>query len=163
MFPPEGYNAQPALVCHLKRSLYGLKQTSRQWNSEFTTKLLGFGFHQSSLNSCLFIKTTKTHFFVLIVYVDDILLTGISKSLIQDVKNYVDSLFTIKDHGNAKFFLGLEIARSPKGTFISQRKYVNDIILDAGLSQAKSVSAPLPQGLKLNQEDTGSLPNPEPY
>ncbi|KAL0437506.1 UNVERIFIED_CONTAM: Retrovirus-related Pol polyprotein from transposon RE1 [Sesamum radiatum] len=111
MTPPEGYVVPPGLVCKLERSLYGLKQASRQWNAELTSKLAVFGFKQSAQDHCLFTKTTSTGFLALLVYVDDILLTATTMDLIQSVKDYLHSLFTIKDLGKARYFLGLEIAR----------------------------------------------------
>ncbi|KAL0340275.1 UNVERIFIED_CONTAM: Retrovirus-related Pol polyprotein from transposon RE2 [Sesamum radiatum] len=108
MTPPEGYTkAQSGQVYKLIRSLYGLKQASRQWNLELTTKLLEFGFQQSPHDYCLIIKHSDSPFLALLVYVDDILLTGSSTTNIDAVKTYLDRLFTIKDLGPAKYFLGL--------------------------------------------------------
>ncbi|KAL0284884.1 UNVERIFIED_CONTAM: Retrovirus-related Pol polyprotein from transposon RE1 [Sesamum calycinum] len=77
MEPPQGFvGAAPGQVCKLQKSLYGLKQASRQWNLELTTKLLNFGFSQSTHENCLFIKSSDSEFTALLVYVDDILLTG---------------------------------------------------------------------------------------
>ncbi|KAL0327857.1 UNVERIFIED_CONTAM: Retrovirus-related Pol polyprotein from transposon RE1 [Sesamum calycinum] len=129
MVPHEGYaKARDGLVCCLKRSLYGLKQASRQWNIELTSKLEAFGFKQSSHDHCLFTMRTDSSFLALIVYVDDVLLTGDSLDSLSSVKHYLDDLFTIKDLGHAKFFLGLELARSTHGTFITQKKYLMDIV-----------------------------------
>ncbi|KAK4387417.1 Retrovirus-related Pol polyprotein from transposon RE1 [Sesamum angolense] len=131
MTPPEGYTkAQSGQVCKLKRSLYGLKQASRQWNLELTTKLLEFGFQQSSHDHCLFIKHSDSSFLALLVYVDDILLTGSSTTDIDVVKTYLDRLFTIKDLGPAKYFLGLQLARSDHGLLVTQTKYLTDILED---------------------------------
>ncbi|KAK6120085.1 hypothetical protein DH2020_046215 [Rehmannia glutinosa] len=133
MEPPEGYSLpQPGQVCHLKKSLYGLKQASRQWNAEFCAKLVGFGFLQSQNDHCLFIKSTSTSFMALIIYVDDVLVTGSDPSDIEVLKSYLHKMFTIKDLGHAKYFLGLEIARSPAGTYVHQRKYILDILKDEG-------------------------------
>ncbi|KAL0440589.1 UNVERIFIED_CONTAM: Retrovirus-related Pol polyprotein from transposon RE2 [Sesamum latifolium] len=120
--------AGAGLVCHLKRSLYGLKQASRQWNIELTSKLEVFDFKQSS----------------------------------HDHK-YLDDLFTIKDLGPAKFFLGLELARSAHGTFISQRKYLLDIIHDYHLDDAKPAATPLPTGIKFAASSGSVLGSPDRY
>ncbi|KAK4388519.1 Retrovirus-related Pol polyprotein from transposon RE2 [Sesamum angolense] len=87
MTPPEGYLVQPGMVCRLHKSLYGLKQASRQWNHEFTQTLGDFGFRQSAHDHCLFIKSTGTGFLGLLVYVDDILIMGPTEALIIEDKN----------------------------------------------------------------------------
>ncbi|KAL0368360.1 UNVERIFIED_CONTAM: Retrovirus-related Pol polyprotein from transposon RE1 [Sesamum calycinum] len=110
MLPPEGYDkAVGGLVCCLKKSLYGLKQVSCQWNIELTSKLQCYGFKQSPHDHCLFIFSAASVFVALIVYVDDVLLTGNSMDALTNVKWYLDDLFTIKDLGHAKYFLGLGI------------------------------------------------------
>ncbi|KAL2236839.1 UNVERIFIED_CONTAM: Retrovirus-related Pol polyprotein from transposon RE1 [Sesamum indicum] len=77
MSPPEGYSVPQGHVCRLKHSLYGLKQASRQWNHEFTTQIVAFGFVQSKHDYCLFTKSSTDGFLVLLLYVDDILVAGI--------------------------------------------------------------------------------------
>ncbi|KAL0448951.1 UNVERIFIED_CONTAM: Retrovirus-related Pol polyprotein from transposon RE1 [Sesamum latifolium] len=144
MTPPEGYPVQPGQVCRLKRSLYGLKQASRQWNQEFSSKLISFGFSQSAYDHCLHVKGTGASFIALLVYMDDVLLTSPSYTLITEVKTCLDSLFTIKDLGLARYFLGLQIARSSSGTSLTQTKYVNDILQDIGLMNANAATTPLP-------------------
>ncbi|XP_020555067.1 uncharacterized protein LOC110013265 [Sesamum indicum] len=99
----------------------------------------------------------------LLVYVDDILISGPSMSDIQQVKQHLHELFTIKDIGTAHYFLGLEIARSSDGVFVPQNKYVLDIIQDTGLCHAKSTSTPLPHGLKLVASSGALLSNPDAY
>ncbi|KAK6135902.1 hypothetical protein DH2020_030389 [Rehmannia glutinosa] len=141
MTPPEGYTkAQPGDVCHLKRSLYGLKQASRQWNVEFCARLRQFGFTQSANDHCLFVKGTPHRCLVLLVYVDDVLITGTDSQDIADLKRYLDDLFTIKDLGFAKYFLGMEIARNEDGTVLNQRKYILDILRDTGMLHCKAAS-----------------------
>ncbi|KAL0400000.1 UNVERIFIED_CONTAM: Retrovirus-related Pol polyprotein from transposon RE1 [Sesamum radiatum] len=115
MVPPEGSSIPAGKVWKLKRSLYGLKQASRQWNLELTNKLLSYGFIQSQYDHCLCLKHTAARLCALLVYVDDVLLTRSSESQIAEVKHFLDSTFTIKDLGPANYFLGLEIARSSSG------------------------------------------------
>ncbi|KAK4389910.1 hypothetical protein Sango_2328000 [Sesamum angolense] len=88
---------------------------------------------------------------------------GNSEDMIFDVKQYLDDLFTIKDLGIAKYFLGLEIARSPQGIAITQTKYITDKLQDVALSQAKTVTTPLPSGIKFTVEAGNALTNLESY
>ncbi|KAL0448116.1 UNVERIFIED_CONTAM: Retrovirus-related Pol polyprotein from transposon RE1 [Sesamum latifolium] len=143
MVPPEGYDLQtPRLVCKLKKSLYGLKQASRQWNIELTTKLQNYGFVQSAHDHCLFVMATSQCFLALLGYVDDILLTGNSEDELVVVKAHLDHLFTIKDLGHAKYFLGLELARSDHGMLVTQQEFLNDILHDVHMLDSKVVSTP---------------------
>ncbi|KAL0438756.1 UNVERIFIED_CONTAM: Retrovirus-related Pol polyprotein from transposon RE2 [Sesamum latifolium] len=163
MTPPEGYQVAPGLVCKLERSLYGLKQASRQWNVELTMKLQEYGFIQSAHDHCLFLLCTDHGLLSLLVYVDDILLTGPSIEDLQLVKTYLHDLFTIKDIGDARYFLGLEIARNSDGIYLAQTKYIQDIIAETGLQNAKTVSTPFPQGSKLSSDSGALLQTPDSY
>ncbi|KAL0453806.1 UNVERIFIED_CONTAM: Retrovirus-related Pol polyprotein from transposon RE1 [Sesamum latifolium] len=163
MLPLEGYTILEKHVCKLNRSLYGLKQASRQWNAEFTAKVQAFGFVQSKHDHCLFSKISTKGMIILLVYVDDILITRNSESQIQEVKTYLNDQFSIKDLGVAKYFLGLEIARSLQGIAVTQTKYIADLIQDAGITQAKSTTTPLPTGIKFTTEAGNPLTHPEIY
>ncbi|KAL0325089.1 UNVERIFIED_CONTAM: Retrovirus-related Pol polyprotein from transposon RE1 [Sesamum radiatum] len=163
MTPPEGYEAPSGMVCKLKRSLYGLKQASRQWNLEFTTQLTAYGFRQSANDHCLFTLSSAHGFLALLVYVDDVLITGTSDTLIQNVKSYLDRLFTIKDLGYVKYFLGLEVARSSDGLSVSQHKYICDIVTELHLQDAKTCTTPLPSGLKFSANEGALLQEPDRY
>ncbi|KAL0413257.1 UNVERIFIED_CONTAM: putative transposon Ty5-1 protein [Sesamum radiatum] len=122
MIPPEGYTVAPGLVCQLNRSIYGLKQASYQWNAELTLKLIDFGFTQSAHDHCLFTKATSAGIMALLLYVDDILVAAPTVALIQSIKDYLHSLFTIKDLGDDRYFLGLEVARNSDGIYVAQTK-----------------------------------------
>ncbi|KAL0403674.1 UNVERIFIED_CONTAM: Retrovirus-related Pol polyprotein from transposon RE2 [Sesamum radiatum] len=161
MSPPDRYAVQPGFVCKLERSIYDLKQASHQWNAELTLKLTEFGFKQSAHDHCLFTQSTSDGFLALLVYVDDILVTAPTVTLIQQVKDYLHNLFTIKDLGTARYFLGLEIARNSDGIYVAQHKYIQDIIRDIGLMNAKTTSTPFPLGLKLTENCGGLLDDPE--
>lgn len=86
---------------------------------------------------------------VVLVYVDDILITGDDIQLIQDTKSTLQQRFKIKDLGELRFFLGIEFARSKEGILMHQRKYTLDLIADTGLSGSKPVGFPLETNLKL--------------
>ncbi|KAL0398049.1 UNVERIFIED_CONTAM: Retrovirus-related Pol polyprotein from transposon RE1 [Sesamum calycinum] len=123
------------------------------------------GFHvpQSKHDYCLFTKHSGSDFLVLLLYVDDILLAGSSTDMITEVKVFLDKLFTIKDLGTAKYFLGLEIARSSQGIIVTQAKYTKDIVLDVGLDHARSTTTPLPPGIKFSCDAGARLNSPESY
>lgn len=143
MSHPEGYDkCGECKVCKLKKSLYGLKQTSRQWNIKFTSKLIN-GFLQLGHDHCLFTLTKFDCFLILLVYVNDVLITGDSEIEINRVKKFLDQNFTIKDLGSARYFLGLELGRFEDVIFVNQRKYVMNMLQDARMLGCKSAYTPL--------------------
>ena len=97
------------------------------------------------------------------MYVDDLLITGDDDQSITQIKASLHTAFTIKDLGLARYFLGIEIAKSNSGIFLNQRKYILDILVDARLTAAKPAKFPLPRGLKLSTENGQMLSNPESY
>lgn len=161
---PQGYQGSTdGQVCKLKCSLYGLKQASREWNNELRFTLYNFGLTQSQYDHCLFTMNVDDGFLAMIVYVDDVLITGSSSVLIQKLKHFLDDKFTIKDLHLAKFFLGVEITRDPKGTSLCQRKYILDILADVGMQGCKPAPTPLPHGVSLFAEDGVLLDTPDQF
>ncbi|KAL0419113.1 UNVERIFIED_CONTAM: Retrovirus-related Pol polyprotein from transposon RE2 [Sesamum radiatum] len=118
---------------------------------------------QSPNDHYLFIKSVSRGFLALLVYVDDILVIGPSEDLITEVKHYLDALFTIKNLGFAKYFLGLEIGRSSDGMSVTQRKYAMDIISDSRMTHATPILTPLPPGLKLSKDSGAHLQEPDQF
>ncbi|CAM8929569.1 unnamed protein product [Rhodiola kirilowii] len=127
--PPGFYTAEKrhGKVFKLLKSIYELKQSSRQWYARFSDALLHFGFQSSMHDSSMFFLRCGKDLLLLLVYVDDVLITGTSVDLTSEVKAFIHDHFRIKDLGHFKFFLGLEIARSTEGIFLHQRKYALDI------------------------------------
>ncbi|CAM8984856.1 unnamed protein product [Rhodiola kirilowii] len=93
-------------VCKLMKGMYGLKHAPRQWFSKFSAAILDFGFVQSLNDYSLFTYTKSGHFLALLVYVNDIVLTGTSNALIAEVKLFIDSQFKVKDLGPLKRLVG---------------------------------------------------------
>ena len=103
-----------ALVYKMKKSMYGLKQSPRMWYQNFYTYMLGLGFTRSKEDHCVYFKLIGDHLIYLVFYVDDMLLIGKNKEIIQDVKTDLSSKFDMKDIGVANFILGMEIKRDKK-------------------------------------------------
>ena len=150
---PPGYTqGSPHQVCKLLKSLYGLKQASRQWYSKFSTALLDFRFYQSKCDYSLFIKRETHSFTALLVYVDDIIVASNSPAMVEKIKVFLDNKFKIKDLGKLRYFLGIEIARTTHGIQICQRKYVLDILASSGTLGSRPTKLPMDQNLRLSKE-----------
>ena len=98
-------------VCKLKKSIYGLKQASRQWNLKFYQAMLKDGFTMMEEDHCMYIKRSNNHFIILSLYVDDILIAGNYKKLIDVTKKWLSSNFEMKYMGEASYVLGVKILR----------------------------------------------------
>ncbi|CAL2225396.1 unnamed protein product [Prunus armeniaca] len=156
MLPPPGLRRQGEnLVCRLHKSLYGLKQASRQWFAKFSQAICSTGYIQSKADYSLFTRHKGHSFTALLIYVDDIVITGNDPIAISALKAFLHRHFHIKDLGDLKYFLGIEVSRSKQGIFLSQRKYALEILKDAKLLGAAPVDFPMEKGLKLS--DKGEL------
>lgn len=139
-------------VCKLRKALYGLKQSPRAWFGRFATVMKDFGYKQSQGDHTLFIKHSKTgKVTALLVYVDDIIVTGNDEREKLELKDKLVQEFEIKELGRLKYFLGIEVAYSEKGIFISQQKYVSDLLTDTGKSGCKPAPTPMDPNQKLRE------------
>jgi len=113
MDPPPGFEKKGKLVCKLKKSLYGLKQSPREWFEKFTQAMKERGFTQAQSDHTIFYKHSKDDKgAILIVYVDDIIVTGDDQTELESLKGYLSSKFELKDLGALKYFLGMEVAKA---------------------------------------------------
>jgi hypothetical protein len=149
--------------CKLTKSLYGLKQASRQWFAKFSTTLIQHGFLQSKLDYSLFTKVQGKVFIALLVYVDDIVLASNDVDSVTQLIVFLNSKFKLKDLGTLKFFLWLEISRTSKGISLSQRKYILEILEDSGLLAAKPSKFPMETNMKLSRSSGVLLADPTSY
>ena len=151
-------------MCRLRRSLYGLKQSPRAWFGCFSSVVQEFGmlcstadhsvfYHHSSSGQCIY----------LVVYVDDIVITGSDQDDIQKLKQHLFTHFQTKDLGKLNYFLGIEIAQSSSGVFLSQRKYALDILEETSMLDCKPVDTPMDPNVQLVPEQGESLGDPERY
>ncbi|RVW64174.1 Retrovirus-related Pol polyprotein from transposon RE1 [Vitis vinifera] len=149
---PPGFEESMAKnqVCKLQKSLYDLKQSPRAWFDRFTKAVLKLGYKQGQADHTLFVK--KSHagkMAILIVYVDDIILSGNDMEELQNLKKYLSEEFEVKDLGNLKYFLGMEVARLRKGIVVSQRKYILDLLKETGMLGCKPIDTPMDSQKKL--------------
>ncbi|GJU41558.1 ribonuclease H-like domain-containing protein [Tanacetum coccineum] len=145
-------------VCKLVKSLYGLKQAPRKWNEKLVTGLKEHGFIQSINDHSLFTKTKGNKFIALLVYVDDIVVTGNCVNEINKFKVFLKSIFKIKHLGSMKFFLGIEVIGSDKDLCLTQRKYCLELLKDYGLLGCKPVSTPMVPNSVLSYKPTDDDP-----
>ncbi|KAL2938574.1 Glucose-6-phosphate 1-dehydrogenase chloroplastic [Bienertia sinuspersici] len=161
--PPGFTSNKPGTVCRLKKSLYGLKQAPRCWFAKLAASLKKYGFHQSYSDYSLFTLHQGTVQLNVLVYVDDLIISGNDTSAITTFKAYLGECFHMKDLGFLKYFLGIEVARSSDGIFLCQRKYTLDIIAEAGLLGAKPAGSPIEQNHNLALATGELLTDPEQY
>uniref|UniRef100_A0A2N9GHQ2 Integrase catalytic domain-containing protein n=1 Tax=Fagus sylvatica TaxID=28930 RepID=A0A2N9GHQ2_FAGSY len=150
-------------VCHLKKSIYGLKQSPRAWFDKFSKAVVSHGMTRSQADHSVFFKKTRTGIVILVVYVDDIVITGSDKEGIQILINHLSSSFLTKDLGKLRYFLGIEVARSKAGISLSQRKYTLDILQDTGYLGSKPVATPMEPNLKLMPDEGDFIDDPDTY
>ncbi|KAM1164645.1 hypothetical protein ACFX13_024764 [Malus domestica] len=157
---PPGIGTSPGkcVVCRLRKALYGLKQSFRAWFGRFASSMKKFGYIQSHSNHTLFLKRQNGKLTVLIIYVDDMIVTGDDQKEIQCLQKYLAIEFEMKELGELKYFLRIEVARSKHSIFLPQRKYVLDLLVETSMLDCKPVDTPIEQnhrlGLFLDQVPT---------
>lgn len=155
MAQPKGYErGGKNLVCRLKKSIYGLKQASRAWNQVVNAFFEEHGFSRSNADSCVYVKAEKDMILIIAIYVDDLILASNDLEALNNLKNLLMKNFKMKDLGELKFFLGMEISRDrqAKKIYLSQQRYLKDILRRFGMQDCKAVVTPLEDGLKLSKE-----------
>ena len=144
---PEGYeaNGKEDHVCKLNKSLYGLKQSPKQWNKIFDDFMSRIKFNKSKYDNCVYFKFITPNTFVFLLLYDDILLTSNDKSELTKVKVELKREFEMKDLGAASKILGIETKRdkNKKYLFLSQESYLKKVLDRFGMSRAKKVTLPI--------------------
>jgi len=161
MQQPPGYVqlGQEDLVCKLKKSLYGLKQSSRCWNMTFREYMKSIGFKESSADSCIFIRKNNV-LSIVAIYVDDLILITETVEEMQQIKSSLASRFMMKDMGQLHYCLGINININEKGQQLQlcQKQYICKLLQRYGMTEAKPVSTPMDLNVKLVKEDGYSKP-----
>lgn len=155
---PKGYEVknEELKVYKLNKALYGLKQAPRAWFSRIESYFLKEGFEKSDSEQTLFTKVNKQGKHLIIsLYVDDLIYTGDDEGMMCEFKNSMMNEFDMTDLGKMRYFLGIEVMQFDGGIFISQRKYVLEVLRRFGMEQSNSVQNPIIPGFKIFKDENG--------
>ena len=157
MQQPPGYiqSGTEMLVCKLKKSLYGLKQSPRCWNEKLCEHLKSLEFKESAADPCIFIRQQEKELQIIAVYVDDLILLTKTSEEMQHLKDDLSSRFKMKDLGKLHYCLGISVNlnESNNAIYLDQSRYLLKILEKYGLAEAKTISIPADPNVKLLKDD----------
>ena len=158
MHQPSGFrdSQHPEHVCLLKKSLYGLKQAPRAWYQRFTDYVATIGFSHRISDHSLFIYHYGNDTAYILLHVDDIILTASFDALCNTIMSKLSVEFAMKDLGPLSYFLGISVTKHTGGLFLSQKKYAEEIVEQAGMSSCKSSPTPVDTKAKLSASSENS-------
>jgi transposase InsO family protein len=162
---PEGFqlSENADYVCKLKKALYGLKQAPRAWYSRLDKYLQQAGFRKGSADNNLYIKVSQGNILLIEVYVDDIIFGSDDDRLSQKFAKDMQNEFEMSLLGELSFFLGLQIRQSNQGIFISQTKYIREMLKRFGMEDCKPVITPMQTSCKLRKDDDSKSTDQRQY
>jgi hypothetical protein len=154
MEQPEGFELSdnPDLVCELKKYLYGPKQAPRAWYHKLDTYLKEKGFKRGTIDNNLYIKLEDNNLLIVLVYVYDIIFGCNKDTLVQWFASSMELEFEMSMIGELSFFLGLQINQRIEGMFISQEKYLREMLKRFQMEDSKPVGTPMVTGCKLSKD-----------
>ncbi|KAJ4801076.1 hypothetical protein LUZ62_052322 [Rhynchospora pubera] len=165
MEQPPGFSdtLYPNHVCKLKKAIYGLKQAPRAWFFKLKEFLTTHQFVSSQCDHSLFILKTTSTIMYLLVYVDDIIITGNSPKAIDKLIKTLDAEFSIKDLGELSYFLGIQVSSFHKNLHLSQHRYLQTVLTRAAMADAKPCQTPMQAGIQPSKFEGSLLENPHMY
>ena len=166
MKQPEGYEEGTSdTVCHLKKSLYGLRQAPRAWNTRLKKELELMSFKPSDADAGLYIAEFKGSNVYILVYVDDILIAAKDIAAVNNVKERLTSIFDVRDLGEAKYFLGMSLDRNRAEHTLkmSQHRLASELVDKYGLKEAKTKSIPMSPSIRITQTQEDKILDKEVY
>ncbi|GKE91798.1 retrovirus-related pol polyprotein from transposon TNT 1-94, partial [Tanacetum coccineum] len=154
---PEGFvdPDRPYHVYRLKKALYRLKQAPRVWYDTLSKFLLAQGFSKGVVDPTLFIRKTGKHTLHVQIYVDDIIFASTDPKDCDHSSNEMSSKFQMSMMGQISFSLGLQISQNPRGIFINQSKYANEILKKFDLHKSDPFDTPMVERTKLDEDLSG--------
>ncbi|CAL1388160.1 unnamed protein product [Linum trigynum] len=151
MEQPEGFviPEHASKVCKLDKSLYGLKQAPKQWHEKFDTLVLSHGFKVNESDKCIYCKSENNTCTIICLYVDDMLIFGTNIHVVNEAKAMLKESFEVKDLGEAKFMLGIQITRTANGYSLDQSSYIEKILKKYNYFDCKPACTPYDASVKL--------------
>ena len=153
---PEGFEikspSHEKLVCKLNKSLYGLKQSGRNWNSLLHTFFFENGFTQSSVDTCVYIKHVDNNVAIVLIWVDDIIIAASNNCLLCEIKDLLKHRYKMTDLGLLTWFLGIQFVRDNGAIKMNQTRYLTKLLEKYDMSNCKPRSTPCELKLKLDSE-----------
>ncbi|KAK9097387.1 hypothetical protein Sjap_022884 [Stephania japonica] len=158
MKPPPGFSCPTGHVFRLCRALYVLKQAPPAWFERFNLVILQAGFVASEHDPAMFVHTSSRGRTILLLYVDDMIITG-------DDPSYIDfnEQLMMYDLGPLRYFLGIEVTSTDDGFYLSQQRYTLDLLSRSGITDAKTVTTPMELHLQLRPNGSTPLSDPSRY
>uniref|UniRef100_A0A2N9E1A3 Reverse transcriptase Ty1/copia-type domain-containing protein n=1 Tax=Fagus sylvatica TaxID=28930 RepID=A0A2N9E1A3_FAGSY len=155
-------NVSQAALWHTRLG-HPQSRAPRAWFERFTSHLLTLGFIASVADTSLFILRRGSLTVYLLLYVDDIIITGNDSSVITSIISQLSTTFELKDLGLLRYFLGLQIDYTKSGFFVHQRKYLTDLLTKFHMIDSKAAPTPIVLTLAFTPSDDDVLPDPTPY
>ncbi|GJR41120.1 putative ribonuclease H-like domain-containing protein [Tanacetum coccineum] len=154
---PPGFEdpAHPNKVYRVVKALYGLHQAPRAWYERLSTFLLKHGYRRGAIDKTLFIKKDRRDIMLVQVYVDDIIFGSTKSSMVKDFEELMQKEFKMSSMGELTFFLGLQVKQTTAGIFLSQDKYVKDILNKFDFRTIKPASTPIEAHKSLGKDEEG--------
>jgi hypothetical protein len=159
MRPPPGYSVPEGMICHICCSLYGLKQAPRAWFQRFASVVTAASFSANAHDSALFVHVSPCGR-TLLLYVDDMIIIGDDPEYIAFVKARLSDQFLMSDLSPLRYFLGIEISSTPEGFFLSQEKYIQNLLDRVSLTDHRTVETPMKLNAHLTPIDSEPLEDP---
>lgn len=152
MQQPPGYQQGSNLVCGLNKAIYGLKQAPRVWFDKLKATLYNMGFQSTKSDNSLFIRIDDTVTIYILIYVDDLIVTGNSDAEISKITRHLDREFSIKNIGNVNYFLDIEVKRiSQSEVMLCQTKYIRELLNKSKMTNANPQPTPMISGQHLSK------------
>ncbi|KAL0457624.1 UNVERIFIED_CONTAM: hypothetical protein Slati_0389600 [Sesamum latifolium] len=156
MDQPKGFTSvgEEQKVCRLQRSIYGIKQASRSWNTYFDKVIRGYDFIKNEFDSCVYKKISGHTVSYIVLYVDDMLLIGNNVKMFGDIKAWLSTQFSMKDMGETSYILGIKIYRdgSRRMLGLTQSSYIEKGLKRFKMENSKRGFLPIRHGIKLSKK-----------